>query len=281
MLAGKLKKHQGLRVILKSETQKCITLYDNIFLTFQQELDSKYDKHERLVKLSRDCTIKSKRVIFALHRISGSEYSKNEVLTQAREKVSNEILVLLKAVALEIDKDDPKKHHTAFSPGLQEFIEALSFLIFLRDRRLIDIKEMQYFLTFKDSDCPCVGDISLPGTQCSELILPLDPIDYALGIADMTGELMRICINAVGCGYRDLPFNILPFIKAIYIGFLSLKAFSKEFSRKLNVMKNSLIKVESVCYTLKIRGSETPGHIFLHAIASDKCDNENFAGDLL
>ena len=257
--------------------QSSVAVYQGIFHNFQLELDSKYDKHERLVKLSRDCTIKSKRVIFALHRIieNGNESFQSDIITQAKEKVVNEILVLLKGVALEISGDDYKKHHTAFSPGLQEFIEALSFLIFVRDRRLIEMNEIQSFLTFKYqqdsistvsgvSPSLTVNDCSL--SQCSELVIPCDPIDYALGIADMTGELMRMCINAVGSGDRDLPFNILPFIKAIYIGFLSLKPFNKEFNRKVLVMKNSLLKVESVCYTLKIRSSEIPEHILFHAI---------------
>jgi len=37
---------------------------------FQQELDTKHDKYERLVKSSRDITIESKRTIFLLHRVT-------------------------------------------------------------------------------------------------------------------------------------------------------------------------------------------------------------------
>ncbi len=40
------------------------------FREYQTELDSRHDKHERLVKLSRDVTIESKRIIFLLHRYS-------------------------------------------------------------------------------------------------------------------------------------------------------------------------------------------------------------------
>ena len=40
------------------------------FLVYQSELDRRHDKYERLVKLSRDVTIESKRTIFLLHRIS-------------------------------------------------------------------------------------------------------------------------------------------------------------------------------------------------------------------
>ncbi|KAL0178657.1 hypothetical protein M9458_027551, partial [Cirrhinus mrigala] len=40
------------------------------FKVFQQELDTKHDKYERLVKISRDITIESKRTIFLLHRVT-------------------------------------------------------------------------------------------------------------------------------------------------------------------------------------------------------------------
>lgn len=40
------------------------------FEVFQQELDTKHDKYERLVKISRDVTIESKRSIFLLHRVT-------------------------------------------------------------------------------------------------------------------------------------------------------------------------------------------------------------------
>lgn len=42
----------------------------HVFAVFQQELDTKHDKYERLVKISRDVTIESKRTIFLLHRVA-------------------------------------------------------------------------------------------------------------------------------------------------------------------------------------------------------------------
>ena len=36
-------------------------------------LDSRHDKREKLVKLSRDITIESKRIIFCLHRFDSSD----------------------------------------------------------------------------------------------------------------------------------------------------------------------------------------------------------------
>lgn len=45
----------------------------HMFHEFQEELDMRHDKYERLAKLSRNITIESKRVIFLLHRIDGYE----------------------------------------------------------------------------------------------------------------------------------------------------------------------------------------------------------------
>lgn len=39
------------------------------FQIYAAELDDKHDRHERLVKSSRDITIESKRIIFLLHNI--------------------------------------------------------------------------------------------------------------------------------------------------------------------------------------------------------------------
>ena len=40
------------------------------FRSYQQQLDYRHDKFERILKLSRDVTIESKRAIFQLHRIN-------------------------------------------------------------------------------------------------------------------------------------------------------------------------------------------------------------------
>lgn len=39
------------------------------FFKYRKELDDKHDRNERIVKMSRDITIESKRIIFLLHNI--------------------------------------------------------------------------------------------------------------------------------------------------------------------------------------------------------------------
>ncbi|MBZ3872698.1 Translin-associated protein X [Sciurus carolinensis] len=51
-----------------------------------QELDVQHDNYERLVKLSRDITMESKRTIFLLHRIT-SAADMEEILTEPEVKL--------------------------------------------------------------------------------------------------------------------------------------------------------------------------------------------------
>jgi predicted translin family RNA/ssDNA-binding protein len=42
-----------------------------VFVQFRDKLDAHYDRRERLVKISRDITALSKKMIFSLQRIQG------------------------------------------------------------------------------------------------------------------------------------------------------------------------------------------------------------------
>ena len=253
------------------ETNSTLSPYLEVFNQYREELDGKYDKHERLVKMSRDCTIHSKRVIFLLHRIS-SDSERDKVISEAEEKMK-EVLEILKAIALELQGVDPYKHRSAYSPGVQEFVEALTYLMFLKTGKLISLEESQEFITFNRaasvSEANTVKDPE-GGVQVSDKLDPvrflLSPTDFVLGVADLTGELMRMSINAVGSGNREIPFDLLPFVRAVYCGMYSLRPASKEVPRKMSVLRSSLAKIERTCYTLKVRGSEVPKHMLVHAI---------------
>ena len=58
----------------------------NMFGQISKVLDARHDKRERIVKLSRDITIESKRIIFCLHRIKSDE-DKMAVLEEDERKV--------------------------------------------------------------------------------------------------------------------------------------------------------------------------------------------------
>ena len=89
---------------------------------------------------------------------------------------------------------------------MQEFIEAASFLYYIKNGTLMSLKLVQSKLTFSD-----------------ELKVPVPVYEYLLGIADLTGELMRMCINSVGRGQTDTCFNACNFLRRIHEALSSLK----------------------------------------------------------
>ena len=104
-------------------------------------------------------------------------------------------------------------------------------------------------------------DDQTASTEGAMICVHVPPIEYMLGIADLTGELMRMAIHSVGMGDLTFTFDLCKVIKVIYDAFVTFGNISRELPRKLSVLKQSLRKVETACYTLQIRGSEIPKHM--------------------
>ena len=54
----------------------------------------------------------------------------------------------------------------------------------------------------------------------ADLRLCMPTTDFYLGIADLTGELMRLCITSTSKGDLTTPFEVAQFLRKIYTGFL-------------------------------------------------------------
>lgn len=101
------------------------------------------------------------------------------------------------------------------------------------------------------------------------LTFQVTPSDYLLGVADLTGELMRMCISSVGNGDIDTPFRLSQFLRQIHDGFSYIgNTGPYEVSKKLHTLRQSLGKVEDACYTLRVRGSEIPKHMLADVFSS-------------
>ena len=202
------------------------------------------------MKLSRDTTIHSKRAIFLLHRAAAeAAEEKGKRLDEAEGKL-REVGQFLRGIAEELRGVDPWLHLSAFSPGLQEFVEALAYYVFLQQGQLVSMAEARQWLVF-----------SVEEEEQEHISVPLSELNYVLGVGDMTGELMRMCITAVGAGQHEVPFLTLPFISSVHCGFQSLPPTARDLSQKLRTLRSSLGKIETACYTLQIRGSEIPQHM--------------------
>lgn len=271
-----------------------------MFRCFQQELDQRYDKYERLVKLSRDITIESKRVIFLLHRVKNLLESK-DILDQAEEKLLSLESTKLKEVAKELFGTDPFQFIRAVSPGLQEYIEAVTFFYFLKDNCLVPLSAVQARLVFpasrqtgnlvdqhesdkiadnENQENINLLDVSMDSDAAISVVIA--PTEYFLGIADLTGELMRRAINSVGEGDLGCPFAICTFLQEIEAACSLVGNACWELNKKMFTMRQSLKKVEMACYTLHVRGFEIPKHMLVDMISTpvtqfdDECIVESY-----
>ena len=93
------------------------------------------------------------------------------------------------------------------------------------------------------------------------LAVHVPPQEYMLGIADLTGEIMRLAINSVTNGDLERPAELCKFMRVIYDAFISFGNVGREMNQKSRVLKQSLLKVENACYSLRVRGSEIPQHM--------------------
>ncbi|EDV20313.1 uncharacterized protein TRIADDRAFT_32160 [Trichoplax adhaerens] len=206
------------------------------FVKYQMELDRKNDKHERLVKSSRDITIASKRCIFLLHRALNDSSKQEEVLLEAKNKLDEIQIKQWSKIVAKVDNDDRYLYARAYWPGLEEFVEAMTYYYYLKESKLISLSQF-------------IDLAPLPGKL-------LTAYDFAAGIADLSGELMRLCINASGSGGESRCYRICVFIRVIYKRFVGLSKKIKGLTKKCHQVQQNLAKIENTCYELKLRKAE-------------------------
>lgn len=254
--AGSIVKNQ--EVVTATVNQDVITLFQEL----RSHLDEQHDRYERLVKLSRDVTIESKRVIFLLHRVAGMPGDSTDragLLAEASARLSALLASKFRAMAKELQSaSDAWQYARAFSPGLQEFVEATALLQYLQDASLLRLDSLQRQLSFDDV-CPVAPPLRVP----------VSVQDFLLGLADLTGELMRLSMNCVAAGDLATPRQVHKFLQSVHAHFeaVSLRV-GRDSMRKLEVMRASLVKVERACYTMRVRGAEFPEHVLAKMMAA-------------
>ncbi|KAH9937453.1 Translin [Fomitopsis serialis] len=218
-----------------------------VFEHFRDELDDFHDRRERLIKSSRDVTNLSKKVIFLIHRTLTEGFGQSDerevslrAASRAKDKLK-EVQNLFAGMREEVAEDRFWRHQRNVSPGLQEYIEALSFAHYLECGTLISYEEVQRSLS--DAD----GRPYFP--------LPID--DYLLGLSDLTGELMRYAISSISRrGGRFKANEVCKFVRGCRADFDSFTPFCRELRKKQQVTSQSLEKIEDVAYAIAVRSSE-------------------------
>merc|ERR1740137_485467 len=272
----------------------------NMFGQISKVLDARHDKRERCIKLSRDITIESKRIIFFLHRIKSDE-DKKAVLDEAVGRFMEMKEKLWYMLARELKGEDHYQFTRAYSAGLQEGVEALSFYHYLAYEKLITFEVVEKELIFKEKidekllkenkeeehrdgekevkepardgikvekhdDENIIETIATGVGECSLEDLPtmisvtVPQSEYIMGLADLTGELMRNAINSLGSGNMDVCFTLLDILQNMSDGFNRLPRHEapRDIGQKVYTLKQSCKKVENACYAISVRGSEIP-----------------------
>ncbi|KAI9022472.1 Translin [Hyaloraphidium curvatum] len=204
------------------------------------------DRRERIIKQSRDVTILSKRMIFLLHRATPQTLP--AVLAEAAEKQA-ELLSLIRALRPELTGQRLFRHHRSVAGGVEEFVEAATFLRYASHGRVPSFAEMRAEFEAATG-------------------MPLGAVDYLTGLGDLTGELMRACLNAAArsdaqaavraCeAVRDIE-RAYPVAELAAAGCLGGYGVRK----KVDEMRNSVRKCEAACAALRLRGMEkVPGRV--------------------
>lgn len=213
------------------------------FRQYARELDAKHDRYERIIKRSRDITIESKRIIFLLHTVNQSQApdattAAAGILGEAGKRLRTLAATSFAAIALELRGLDAHQFMRAFSAGLQEFIEALTFWQYLSGERLFDWHKVTEMLTTSvprkkaaaDPEATEEEDDTATETKAKEeeqapalavvetAICPVDAMEYMQGLGDLGGEVMRQCIGALGGGDFETCFRGCAFLRAMNTG---------------------------------------------------------------
>ncbi|GFY88763.1 translin family protein [Actinidia rufa] len=213
------------------------------FTKYADYLNELNDKRERVVKASRDVTINSKKVIFQVHRMSKS--NREEVLEKAEKDLAAVTEQYVARLVKELAGTDFWKLRRAYSPGVQEYVEAATLCKFCKTGTLLNLDEINAAL--------------LPLTDPSVEPLQINVLDYLLGLSDLTGELMRLAIGRISDGELEFAEKICRFVREIYRELTLLAPDmddSHEMKTKIETMLQSVVKIENACFSVRVRGSE-------------------------
>ncbi|KAL1994458.1 hypothetical protein VTN49DRAFT_1928 [Thermomyces lanuginosus] len=244
--------------------------FASIFETFRSELDEHYDRREKIVKASRDITALSKKIIFSLQRTRDVNAPIPPRIVKENEPRFQQIRELFESILPDITGLNAWRYQWQISPGIQEFVEAVSFQHYLEHQTLISRDEV--------------------AAKLPEGVL-LTEEDYLMGILDMTGELMRFAVTTLstataaadsaskggtsseeGGGTASKVLTLPPKKAGIVVDLRELRSLlelltvprrhghfvMRDLGNKLEVMQTSVHKVERAAYGIMVRGSERP-----------------------
>ncbi len=184
---------------------------------FKEMLDenAQYDsQRDLLIKKSRDVLKLSKQTIYSIHR--------NEIgqADEFIEKMKCEVEKLEEYIS----KHNKLYYQGAYKVAVQEYVEAMLFYGFVKDKKLYTREE-----------------------------LGVETDYYLLGVADLTGELMRKAIlDSTKENYESVK-EIRDAIEELHFELSKFDFRDNEMRRKYDSIKYDLKKIENLILELKLK----------------------------
>lgn len=175
-----------------------------------------------------------------------TEKNKEQILgkaTKSSDRVRREIA---RRIASEITTENYYRFHRAFTPGLQEYIEARTFLSYCSSGTVIPRDDIQRELIETCDEEKVTGSLHINAS------------DYLLGIADLTGELMRMALGGQ-TGDAVLIRAAMAEIEHAMAELSGSHRIARDMPSKMNVLRQSVVKVERACFDKAVRAAEMPG----------------------
>lgn len=123
-------------------------------------------------------------------------------------------------IAKELRGLDQYQYARAFSAGLQEFVEAFTYYEYINSGKIIDWSDLQNKMTYQEEENLATQETDqLVGEEGKKVFkCLLQPMEFMLGLADLSGEVMRRCITSLGSGDVQTCFKACTFLQSLYTG---------------------------------------------------------------
>ncbi|XP_042444803.1 translin-associated protein X-like isoform X2 [Zingiber officinale] len=174
-----------------------------------------------------------------------SKENREETLAKAENDLAAVTNQYMSKLVKELHGTDFWKLRRSYTFAVQEYVEAATLFRFCKSGTLLNLAEINASL--------------LPLTEESIEPLQINVLDYLLGLADLTGELMRLAIGRISDGEIEYAEKICQFVRDIYRELTLLVPIMDdnfEMKKKMETMLQSLVKIENACFSVHVRGSE-------------------------
>ncbi|CAK7218345.1 hypothetical protein SBRCBS47491_003478 [Sporothrix bragantina] len=260
--------------------------YTSMFERFRDHLDAHHDRRERVVKASRDITALSKKIIFALQRVRRIHPELPRDVDGEVTKRLTEIGRLLAGIAPEMQGINRGRYSRVLF-GMEELLEALSFLHYLRHQVLLSPEEACEQVArlciegrasldqdkakpeAADAEGADDADATKDTEEAAVPVIHPDDNEFLMGVFDLSGEMMRFATTSAalrGELAADSGEDPAKQGRTIVGDMQELDSFfrmlpqrhDKSWKMKTQTLQTSVQKVERLGYDLRVRGSERP-----------------------